>query len=421
MLLPVVALHTVSIMASLARHPSGFYCVSFRYLGRRFYRSLQTDNEAKARRALAGIEETLSDVGRGRVAVPDKCSPDQLWQIVRSGGRLKALPAVLQTKTLEQITEEYFASYPDDAKEKTSLMTERCQFNNLLRLLGNGLPIHAVDVTAIEVYIAARQKEKGLYGRKLSAKTIHGELQILRQLWHFAEEREYVSGHCPVDRVRRPKSDAQLPFATWSEIERMIRRAAKMTDAQKAELWSCLYLSEDEVLKILAHVRRSAEPMAYPVFAFVAFTGCRRSEMMRAHIDDVDFPNGTIQIREKKKSRSLAVTYRRVEMHDKLKGILRTWIRSHPGGQWLFPSGTGEQLTPKEAAGLFNRSVAGSQWEVVEGYHVFRHSFASSCARRGIPQAYIDAWMGHTTLAMQQRYRHLFPADRKAAIAALFA
>jgi integrase len=415
------ALHTGVRMASLSKHPNGFWCIAFRYRGQRFLRSLQTNNEAIAKRALAGIEETLQDIGKGRVLVPERCSPDQLWQIVRSGGRLRALPTVLQSKTLQQVIDEYFASYPAGAKSANALITERVQFGHMLRLIGNHKPIYSIDSKTIEQYIVDRQGERGLYGRKLSATTIVKELQSLRQLWNFAEERDYVSGRCPLDRVRKPKAEAQAPFKTWAEIEKQIKREPKMTDADKAAVWSCLFMSEGEITELLQHVKRHAEAMAHPIFAFVAYAGCRRSEMMRAEIDDIDFHSGAIQIREKKKSKSLALTYRRVEMHPKLKDVLKAWLKIHPGTKWLFPNAHGQPLTPKEAVGVFERAVAGSKWQVVEGYHVFRHSFASNCARRAIPQAYIDAWLGHTTEAMQRRYRHLFPTERKAAIAALFA
>ena len=37
--------------------------------------------------------------------------------------------------------------------------------------------------------------------------------------------------------------------------------------------------------------------------------------------------------------------------------------------------------------------------------------------KRGVDQRIIDEWMGHQTEAMRKRYRHLFPKDRRAAIA----
>ncbi|MEO2091861.1 MAG: AsnC family transcriptional regulator, partial [Gemmataceae bacterium] len=57
---------------------------------------------------------------------------------------------------------------------------------------------------------------------------------------------------------------------------------------------------------------------------------------------------------------------------------------------------------------------------VLRGYHAFRHSFASNLAAAGVDQRVIDELMGHTTVEMQKRYRHLFPDQRRAAILTVF-
>ncbi len=62
----------------------------------------------------------------------------------------------------------------------------------------------------------------------------------------------------------------------------------------------------------------------------------------------------------------------------------------------------------------------GSKWEVLRGFHVFRHSFASNCAAQGIDQRLIDAWMGHQTEEMRKRYRHLLPSNEVIAIRTVF-
>jgi integrase len=397
-------------MASLHKHESGLYLLAFSYNGTRYLRACGTKVKSKADALLITVEETLTDIGRGRVAVPENCSSKTLWQILKSGGHLKALPSVLANKTLGEVVADYFASYPVGAKEETTLSTERTVFGNLKRIIGEHKNLQDVGVFTIEKYIAARQKGKGNYGKTIAAKTINDEVTLFSALWKFASKRGYVAGDNPATDVRRVKGDAPLPFKTYAEIEKIIKRNRKMTDAQKQELWSCVFLDEAEILDFLAHVKKHAEPTAHPVLAFVAFTGCRRSEMMRAEISDIDIENDSINIREKKKSKSLAVTHRRVEMHPRLKPILKAWLAMHPdNSEMLFPNADGEAMSPKESYGMFERTIRDSgKWEVVEGYHTFRHSFISGCARRGIPQAFIDAWVGHTTEAMRERYRHLY-------------
>jgi integrase len=77
-------------------------------------------------------------------------------------------------------------------------------------------------------------------------------------------------------------------------------------------------------------------------------------------------------------------------------------------------------LTKKEAHHHFKQTLKGSKWDVVRGFHVFRHSFASNLAGAGVDQRVIDGFMGHQTEEMRKRYRHLFPKKREEAFLKVF-
>jgi integrase len=77
-------------------------------------------------------------------------------------------------------------------------------------------------------------------------------------------------------------------------------------------------------------------------------------------------------------------------------------------------------LTVDEAADHLRRTLAGSEWEVVRGYHTFRHSFISACASRGIDQRLIDEWVGHQSDEQRRRYRHLYPSVQAEALKSVF-
>jgi integrase len=110
---------------------------------------------------------------------------------------------------------------------------------------------------------------------------------------------------------------------------------------------------------------------------------------------------------------------------------MRDWLGDHPGGQYLFclPAVVGRSKTRRsapspvtrdEAHDHFGRTLAGSKWEVLRGWHVFRHSFCSNCAAAGVDQRLIDAWVGHQTDEMRRRYRHLIPNQERQAIQTVF-
>jgi integrase len=112
-------------------------------------------------------------------------------------------------------------------------------------------------------------------------------------------------------------------------------------------------------------------------------------------------------------------------------GNSEDWIRSHPGGPFLccqaglvrrsksrreHPT----RISRNEAHDHFQRTLAGSAWSVLRGWHMLRHSFASNCAAQGIDQRLIDEWLGHTTEEMRRRYRYLIPSSERQAIRSVF-
>ncbi len=64
---------------------------------------------------------------------------------------------------------------------------------------------------------------------------------------------------------------------TWDEAK---RRIAAGDDAEK--VWDCIYLRPQEITDLLEWVKqRPLSPWVYPMFVFAAYTGARRSEIVR--------------------------------------------------------------------------------------------------------------------------------------------
>jgi integrase len=151
--------------------------------------------------------------------------------------------------------------------------------------------------------------------------------------------------------------------------------------------------------------------------------------MIRAHVADVDFEGRTILIREKQRARGKRTTGR-VALSSTLAVALWEWLECHPGGQTLFgpeeavsrsrtTRSAATLLTRDEAHDHFKRTLAGSKWKVLRGWHVLRHSFASNCAAKGVDQRLIDSWVGHTT-EIRKRYLHLKPSNERQALGGVF-
>ncbi len=198
--------------------------------------------------------------------------------------------------------------------------------------MGEAFPIGELALSDLQAYIDRRAKAKGLRG-KLSPATIKKEIVTLRTAWNWGVKMDLIAGKFPNGGLRYPKKDAKPPFQTRAEIE---RQSVGSTAKDRAELWDSLYLRLPEVEEMLAHVRdRAGHLWIHPLMATAAYTGARRSELIRMRLSDVDFEGGIITVREKKRSHSERTT-RRVPLSSALTSILRDWIAVHPGGPWLF-------------------------------------------------------------------------------------
>ncbi|MBN1908507.1 MAG: tyrosine-type recombinase/integrase, partial [Pirellulales bacterium] len=270
-------------------------------------------------------------------------------------------------------------------------------------------------------YVTKRSKEPGIRGRRVQPETIRKELVTFGTLRRFAKARGWCDGEIDRKAIKLPKGTEKPPFQTWKDITAIIEKGG-LTEVEQRDLWDCLFLSEKEVLDFLAHVQKQgAAPWLYPAVAFAAFTGVRRSEIMRSEVRDFDFTRGIATVREKKRKQSRSLSYRTVDIHPRLAKILKGWFANHPGGKFTVCVQPNVPITPDEANETFEQTTANGKWDVLRGWHVLRHSFASICAMKGLRESTIGKWMGHETEAMKQRYRHLFPEVTKAEMGRLFA
>jgi integrase len=229
-----------------------------------------------------------------------------------------------------------------------------------------------------------------------------------------------VEGPFPNRGLKYPKTREKPRFQTWQEIKTQIEEG-DLTEDKQRDLWDCLFLSTEDIEELLKHVKSNARhPFIYPMFVTAAHTGARRSELLRSQL--ADFDRGFVNIRERKRVRGQLST-RRVPLSRELAHVLADWRSVHPGGSSSFciqDRGRFVPISRDEANDHFQRTLAGSKWSVIRGWHCLRHSFCSNCALKAIDQRIIDSWVGHSTESMRRRYRHLFPNQESAALKLVF-
>jgi integrase len=405
-------------MATLTQE-LGVWLVRFRFGGRNFKRSLDTREEKVALGRLGDIEETLRVLKVGRLKAPSDVEDIGAW--IASGGRVTGKPKLKKSHSLKDAVKEYFDSIPAGAKSANSIATERTHLDHFIRIVKPSTPIDSIGVRALQAYVTERSKEKGIRGRKVQPETLRKELVTFGTFRRWAKAQGWCEGELDRKALKLPKGAEKAPFRTWADIEAIVEKGG-LTPQEERDLWDCLFLNEKEVTEFLDFVAKNGKvPWLHPALAIAAYTGARRSEIMRSEVRDFDFGRDVVTLREKKRQHSKSLSYRTVEIHPRLAEILKAWFASHPGGKYTICLTPNVPLVPGEALRMFEQTVADSKWKVLRGWHVLRHSFASICAMKGVRESTIDAWMGHQTEAMRHRYRHFFPDVKKAEMKKAFA
>ena len=318
-------------MASLHLSPSSKkFQIRFRFGGIAYKRSLKTTDKRDARSALSRVEETLRLIERGRIDMPPDANPAEF---ILSDGKRNDKPKPSAIRTLRDFFRLYEEQMPRGTKEESTFYGEQIHVRHLLRHLKGTTVVRSITTRDLQDYIAARLHETW-NGKPIRPATIKKELTTFRLIWNWAVDQGYLSGPAPTKGLKFPKSDEKPPFMTWGEIEAKLARGG-LSPHQEEELWSCLFLKTEQIEAVLEHAKLSARlSFVFPMFVFVCHTGARRSEILRSQIDDFDFRTRTVQIREKKKSRSKAMTFRHIPMTDLLHDTMQSWFQNHPGGQF---------------------------------------------------------------------------------------
>jgi integrase len=402
-------------MAWIERRGERFRLV-FRFRGGKFHVNLKATDAKQADGCRARLEENLRLVERGRMTVPPGAD---FGLFLLSDGKLEQPVEVTRTVRLAEMFETYRTQFTAGAKEAITREMEGVHLKHLARLIGGATTVASITAATIQQFVDARSLELHR-GHPVKPKTVRKAVATLRFVWNWANRRGQVPTKFPDIELVFPKEKQPEPFRTYDQIHAILARGG-VDKRRERELWDGLFLAPGQVEEVLAHVRRKTSARyLHPFLVTAAYTGARRAELFRARVEDFDFESKLVLLREKKRSRDKE-TFRTVDMAPRVEAVMRQYFADvHPGGAIAFCSVADRTLTDGQTWKSFRMGVKGSKWHVLRGYHAFRHSFASNLAAAGIDQRVIDELMGHTTVEMQRRYRHLFPDQRRAAILTVF-
>ena len=260
---------------------------------------------------------------------------------------------------------------------------------------------------------------------------LHGKSLKARGLDYFIESVKVNLGDVPLKEITQQRIERMLSdwmqanqFSTGTRNTYLMRLKAIFS---KAVEWGLLrenpasgvkdlrgqegrtrFLTTDEIQALLAAATKRFRPM----LVVALHTGMRRGEIFQLRWVDVDFQNRIVNVHRRTKTSK----NRAIPMDETLYETLCE-LHASRQSELVFPSrSTGEELVDIsrvfppvcQKAGIKNFR-----------FHDLRHTFASHLVMCGTDLAVVRDLLGHSTVRMTERYAHLAPGYRAAAVMTL--
>lgn len=238
---------------------------------------------------------------------------------------------------------------------------------NVMDWFGN-TRARTLNTDMITAYINHRKEQEA------AGKTIHEELNTLKAALKVAWADHLLS---------------ELPVRVWPTI--------KKTPVKPTTLG---FYSVSDIAKLKEYF---AGKKFEPIFLFALYTGCRRSEVAAARVEDVDMSTMTIKIRNVKTESDSDNTYRYISINAQLVTTLIRQIEEVKTGL-LFPWFA--QITDSQAAKIMSNACKATGVGY-KRFHGLRHTMATFLIASGMSIRDVMGVMGWTEMSTAERYTHL--------------
>lgn len=289
--------------------------------------------------------------------------------------------------TLEELCAHWLADVKISVKESTFAQYHRLVAKYILPQLGD-LPLGEINASAVNAFGERLLQGGGMFGSALSPKTVSGILTVLKSVFKFGVQNEYVARG--LEGVRYPVETGKS-IKILSEENRKTLEGALSRNTGAAEMGILLSL----------------------------FTGMRLGEVCGLTWQDVDLDSRIIYVRR---------TVERIKNLDSSqKGSTKliicepktqSSVRAIPVGRYLFsrlreyrnkaaPSGTGTCFilsgtdAPLEPNVLYNKykKIMRALGLQEYSFHALRHTFATRCVEAGFDAKSLAEILGHRSIA----------------------
>lgn len=276
--------------------------------------------------------------------------------------------------------------------------------------------------------------------RALSAKTISDNKALWQKFVAWAEiavpEKQFLEDITDADAVSYSKHTREVEGLTGNRHNKRILAASIMyrmagrrdpfadIDRYHSEPESRVNLERSEIRQLI----EGATGELRRLFIIAAYTGLRLGDAVTLAWSDVHMPHNRLIRRTAKTGKTVSLL-----LHPDLRAELERTPPADRQGFVCPELAAKYDRDPAAISKVTRRAIEGLKLSAVEdgkgrrkrnvsrrGFHSFRHSFITECARGGVPIGQIRDWIGHESKQITEIYEHWNEDDsQKRILAAL--
>lgn len=286
--------------------------------------------------------------------------------------------------TFSELFEEYYQPHIQNKDRKSTYDREVHLYKKWLKPILGGVKLNLISRISLIRLLQPMEK------KRLSNRTKNYAIALTRQVFNFAIRNELFAG--------------DNPAARFDELKKEDNRRMK-------------FLSDEELNNLLEELKKRSYSV-YLMALISADCGLRAGEIFKLTWADVSLEEKMLFLRDTKngKNRFAYMTNRVAEEFSKLtQGEGNEFVfQSKAGGKIYHVSRTFERAV--KALGL-NDGITDRRQKVV--FHSLRHTFASRLVQKRVSLYEVKELLGHSDIAMTQRYSHLANETLRQAVARL--
>ena len=397
-----------------------------------------TSKKRSADKLASSVNGNARRVSRGELTFGDGWSTRDKLHLLKTGHP----PASQQKKsaTLHDAVQRYLESRRQLNKAHNTVECYKIHLRNVTEFFGN-CDVDGIKRSRIQEWIASQCETTITRGKHVGAKasvaSVKKRVAALKRLLGWLKGNdEYDQDFDVVFRnLEYPIQKNRWDILGWQTLtERLDTLRREQLPLNQREAFEKVYLAPEEVGRLLEVAESKllggslSQRRLFYALCFAVYTSSRRSEIVRVRRRDIDLDRGFVRLVLMKGRGDQAYRYLNFPIHPVLSEILRTHLEEH-AGESLFTSDDAH-LTESGFDEIEERSkgswlgqqlkdaLAGTEFELCSGWHIYRHSFISAIGETLTPQQAM-VLVGHQTEGVHLRYRHAKRDTQAAALESL--